>query len=173
MSFNYSFRFAEDRKDLDSLFKFNRQYPMGYPGFMDWSLRVIDEILSGWKKAILGFSEDYLVSSLIFQPHKVFPENFLEIKSARADESIWSRYFIVFSLRQVEIESREKYDFIICDYRSDRKDVANLLNFMGYKELLKIPLYEKNVEDIVAVKSLKENTGLIDLMKKDILRKAF
>lgn len=152
MSFDFSFRFVEDERDIAKLERFILRQPLNYPGFGDWVYRARQELLVGWKQAILAFSDGVLVGDLIFQPHKFFPGNFLELKNMRVHPKLRERYFGVFMLKQAEEESRGKYDGIICDTHASNSPMINLLSFMGYKEILRAPLYDDNVEEIVFVK---------------------
>ena len=125
---------------------------MSYPSYDDWVCKVRQEIESGWKKSILAFSDGVLVGDLVFQPHKDFPKEFLELKNLRIHPEVCERYFGVFMLKQAEAEARGRYQGIICDVRSNQHSMINLLEFMGYKELCRAPLYDANVEDVVFFK---------------------
>ncbi|MDP2628587.1 MAG: GNAT family N-acetyltransferase [Nanoarchaeota archaeon] len=153
MGFDYSFRFAEDRRDILKLERFILQQPLKYPHFGDWVYRAREDLLSGWKKSILAFSEDFLIGDLIFQPHKSLSGN-LELKNMRVHRKLQGRYFGVFMLKQAEVEARGKYNGIICDTHSDNYPMINLLRFMGYDEIARAPLYNQNVEEIVMMKNL-------------------
>lgn len=125
MSFDFRFRFLEDEKELRGLRKFLLEQPFNYPNYEDWVEKTISQIDSGYKRTILSFSDDALVGDLIFQPHKTL-ERVMELKNIRIHPDLKRRYFGFFMLRQAEAESGN-YDAIICDTRSDRTDVLNLL----------------------------------------------
>jgi len=174
MSFNFNFRFAEDEKDIGKIIKFLEARPFNYPNYLNWVCRVKEELLVGYKQGIFAVSDDgVLVGDLIFQPHKDFPGNFLELKNLRIHEKIQGRYFGVFMLKQAEVEARGNYQGIVCDVRSDNLSVAGLLKFMGYQELFRAPIYGKNAEDIVFGKSFKINRGIFVPVKKKILERSF
>lgn len=152
MSFDYRFRFLEDEKEIKKLRKFLLLQPLDYPQYEDWIERAIAEIDLGYKKTILAFSDNVIVGDLIFQPHKTL-SRVMELKNMRINPKLKRRYFGYFMLRQAEAESKN-CDLIMCDTRSDRIDVLNLLKLCGYKEVSRVPLYDSNVEDVVLSKVL-------------------
>jgi hypothetical protein len=158
MGFDFKFRFLEDEKELRQLKKFLVEQSFNYPNYEDWVERTIPEIDCGYKKTILAFSDDILIGDLIFQPHKTLPR-ILELKNMRIHQDLKRRYFGFFMLRQAEAESKN-YDAIICDTRSDRLDVLNLMKLSGYIEISRIPLYDSNVEDVVLWKNLKNPSNI-------------
>lgn len=160
MGFDFNFRLAEDMSDIRKLEKFLLAQSLGYKHYSDWVVgKVSPEIESGYKKAILGLSDGFLVADLILQPHKDFPD-FYELKNLRVHPKLQGRYFGAFMLRQGEDEARKgNYKAIICDTRSDQIPVISLLKLMGSEELLRVPLYNKNVEDIVFIKKFERIDG--------------
>lgn len=174
MSFNYNFRFAEDKKDIEKLEKFILPRAMNYPNFCNWFSRAREEIFFGVKKVIIASSEDFLVAYLIFQSHKDFPNSLLELKSMRVHEKMQARYFGAFMLKQAETEALGKYKGILCDTHSDNSPVTNLLRFMGYQELFRAPLYDRNTEEIIFGKLFeKTDRGIFIPVKKKILERSF
>ncbi|MCL5018684.1 MAG: hypothetical protein M1416_02890 [Candidatus Pacearchaeota archaeon] len=153
MSFDFRFRFLEDEKEIKQLRNFLLEQPFNYPNYEDWVERSIQQIDNGYKKTILAFSDDILAGDLIFQPHKTLPK-VMELKNMRIHPDLKRRYFGFFMFRQAEAESKD-YDAIICDTRSDRLDVLNLLKLCGYREISRVPLYDSNTEDVVLLKNLK------------------
>ena len=171
MAFNYSFRFCEDEKDILKVLKFLETQPFDYPNYFDWVCRAKEELLTGYKKAILGFSDGVLIMDLIFQPHKDFPGNFLELKNLRVHEKLRGRYFGVFGLKQAEAEAKEKYQGIICDTHSNNFPVISLLKFMGYQELLRAPIYDENSEEIIFGKTFGKDKEIFVPIEKKILER--
>ncbi len=168
MGFNFQFRLAEDRKDFLRLESFLLEQPLNYPHYEDWVVGSREEFLSGHKRCIFALSEEELVGNLVSQQHKQFSK-VMELKNMRVHSKLRGRYFGFFMLRQAEAESK-KYDAIICDTRSDQLPVINLLRICGYEELLRVPLYEKNVEDVVMVKKFERTpTGFFVPIKQKII----
>jgi len=171
MSFNYSFRFAEDEQDIFHVVDFVEDYPWNYKGFDIWvNDKLKPELLSGVKKLIMGFSDGVLVANLIFQRHKIF-DWLMEPKNMRVHPQISNRYFGVFMFRQMEVEARNSgFKGVLCDVRSDKKEMINLLKFMGYDELFRTSLYENNIEDAVFTKKFEMyDTGIFSPVKRKIL----
>ena len=158
MGFDFRFKFIDDEKEIKQLRNFLLEQPFNYPNYEDWVERTIPEIDHGYKKTILAFSDDILVGDLIFQPHKTLTR-IMELKNMRIHSDLQRRYFGFFMFRQAEAESKN-YDAIICDARSDRIDVLNLLKLCGYKEISRVPLYDSNVEDVVLLKNLKNPSNI-------------
>ncbi len=158
MGFNFSFRFAEDTKDFLNLEKFLLKQELNYPNYREWICRAKQELLSGYKKSILAFSDRFLVGNLIYQQHKDFPR-VRELKNLRVHPKLRERYFGAFMLKQAEKENQNEYDAIICDTRTDRISIISLLKNFGYETLLKIPLYDSNVEDLVMIKKFERTSG--------------
>ncbi len=156
MGLNVNFRMAEI-KDVDKLYKFLLPMQAGYRGYVPWLKRAIEEFYYGPKKAILGFNYEVLVASSIFQSCKHL-KNFCELKNARTIDKFARRYFFSFMLRQVETISKEEGKLgIICDVRSDRINIINLLKSNGYKEIARADLYNEGYEDFVMSKSLVDS----------------
>lgn len=171
MGFDYNFRLAEDMGDIRKLEKHLLQHPRGYPYYEDWVVgRVSPEIESGYKKAILGLSGGFLVANLIIQPHKDFP-SILEYKNMVVHPKLRGKYFGAFMLKQGEDEARKgNYKAIICDLHSDNVPMLNLLRFMGFEELLRVPLYDKNVEEIIMKKRFERTSaGIFAPIKQKII----
>ncbi len=170
MSFNFQFRFAQDRKELQQLEKHLLNQPFDYPNYPDWVKRAVEEISLGYKMAILAFSEDVLVGDLILQPHKVF-DGVLEFKNMRVNPKLQKRYFGAFMLRQGEVEAdKNNYSAIICDTHSDNLPVINMLKQQGYRVIARAPLYDENVEEVVFGKYFGEDSsGLFVPIRKAII----
>lgn len=175
MHLDYSFRNAETDKDFTKIGQYLHPLAAGYPKFRTWVYeRVIPELKVGYKQAFLGLSEDQIVASLIFQPHKEFPNVFIELKNLRIHPKVKGRFFGSFLLRQVETLSKEEgYQAIVCDTRSNNFPVIELLHFNGYQSIARAPLYEENIEDIIFAKDLGEGSKLFTSFKKNIYQKAF
>jgi len=173
MSFNFQFRFAEDEKEIKKLSEFLLLQPFNYAGYGSWVERARHELLSGYKSAILAFSEGVLVGDLVFQPHKQF-QRVRELKNMRIHPLLRGRYFGSFMIKQAELEKRDEYDAIICDIRSDRNDVIAMLRGLGYKELLRAPIYEGQTEDVVMVKRFERTpNGFFAPIEKTLIQSAF
>ncbi|MBU0894714.1 MAG: GNAT family N-acetyltransferase [Nanoarchaeota archaeon] len=161
MVFDFRFRGLQDESEVLDLENFLRLQSLGYPNYQDWVNKAKEEILSGYKKVILAFSEGCLVGDLIFQSHKQL-RGLLELKNLRVDSWIRGRYFGSFLLRQAEIEARKfGQGALICDTHSDNLEVNSLLRFCGYQELVRVPLYENNKEEIIYIKPLIKGVVLI------------
>ena len=173
MSFDFNFRFVEERKDIRELEKHLLQQPMNYHHYEDWVNGCVEDLESGYKNSILAFSEGLLVGNLIFQPHKQF-SSIMEFKNMRVHEKLQGRYFGSFMVKQAEAEAHKKgYGAIIGDTRSDNFPIMNMLKILGYEELLRIPLYDHNVEDVVMVKKFdKTDKGFLLPIKKSIIYSA-
>ncbi|MBU2052918.1 MAG: hypothetical protein ABIJ14_03390 [Nanoarchaeota archaeon] len=163
MSFNFNFRLAESKRDIDKLTQFVLMYPLNYRGYFDWVDKAREELLIGYKESVLCFSEDILVGNLIFQPSKSM-KGFCELKNGRTLKEFQRRYILSFMIRQVEVEARERGDVaVIGDARSDRLDVLTLFLSKGYKEVARADLYGEGYEDVVLIKPFiprEENSWL-------------
>lgn len=156
MKIDFYFRMAET-KDVDKLYKFLLPMQAGYQGYVPWLKKAIEEFYYGPKKAMLGFSDDILVASLIFQSCKHL-KNFCELKNGRTIDKFARRYFFSFMVRQIEEISKEEGKLgIVCDARSDRTGIINLLRSNGYKEIARADLYNEGYEDIIMSKPLADN----------------
>ena len=170
MGFNFTFRLMESRKDLETLLDFLMKQSLGYPKYEAWVQRAEHEIKRGYKTAILAFSGGFLVGDLIYQPHKDLPRT-RELKNMRIHPNLRRRYFAHFMLKQAEVESREDYDLILCDVRSDQPAVINLMKLFGYTSLVTTCLYNRNMQDVIMVKSFDKTSeeGILYRTQKFIL----
>ena len=157
MGFDFRFREVDSTRDLKMLVDFLMKQTLGYPGYEDWVQKTEHEIDVGYKKTIMAFSGSHLVGDCIFQSHKDLPRT-RELKNLRIHPEVRNRYFGVFMLKQAEVENKKDYDVIICDARTDRHDVANLLTFMGYTPLMSTSLYDRNAVDTVYLKTFNKRT---------------
>ena len=61
-------------------------------------------------------------------------------------------------MRQVETLAKEEGEIgAICDIRSDKLEVINMVKKMGYREVARADLYNEGYEDIALMKPLIEN----------------
>jgi len=155
MKFNFNFRLAEDRKDIDNLInKLLAHQRLNYKNYDVWVEKAVEELFLGYKKTMLAFSEDILVGNLIFQPHKSI-NNFYELKHGRTISEFQKRYILSFMFRQVEVNAKKQgKSATICDICSDRLDLINFLMIKDYKEVARANLYGEGYEDSVFIKSL-------------------
>lgn len=169
MSFDFRFRFLEEEKEIKQLKEFLLKQSLNYPNYEDWVERVMIEVDLGYKRTILAFNDNILVGNVIFQPHKNL-SRIMELKNIRIHPALRRRYFGFFMLRQAEAESQD-YDAIICDTRSDRIDILNMLKLCNYKELLRTPLYDPNLEDIVLLKNLNiPDSKFVNSIKRNFIK---
>jgi len=173
MSFHFHFRGLEDIKDLTNLIDFLALQNLGYPNYDEWMQRTEHELDIGYKHAILAFSENFLVGDLVYQQHK---ENFrfLELKNLRINSAFQMRDFAGFMLKQVEVDSRENYDAIICDAPVNQPDITDFMESKGYIPFLKLPLYTQNSPDLAMIKFLNQSKKelILPIAKKIIYNKA-
>ena len=173
MPFNFQFRHAEERKEIDQLSRFLLLQPLGYPNYGDCVERARTELLSGGKSCILAFSDGVLVGDALYQKHKQFPR-VREVKNMRVHSKLQGRYFGVFMLKQAEAENPQDYDAVITDIRSDNLSVLNMARFCGYEELLRTPLYERNAQEVVMIKKFSRTpSGLFGPMKKRLVSHSY
>jgi hypothetical protein len=169
-AFDFNFTSLQDMKQLRELVDFIHLQDLGYPGYHDWVARAESELLSGYKGAIIAYSEGRVVGNLIFQPHKAL-STLLEIKNLRVHQKLRGRDFARFMLRQLEVEADGKYDAIIGDIRHEQKQIAAFANSCGFTPIATIPLYGDGKRDVVIVKFLrKKETTLIQPLTRKIER---
>ncbi len=172
MSFNYSFHLAEDKKEVEQMERFMRLQPFNYPFYNDWVSRTKEEVLAGWKNAILFFSDDFLVGDLIYQPHKTW-NRIREMKNVRVHpkfQRIGGAYFMI---KQAEMHKPEEFDAVIVDTHSDNIPITSLLKTMGYEEVARATLYDKNTEEVIFSKRFKTSSGGILIPFKKSIDKKF
>lgn len=155
MGLDFRFNSLQDEAELCELENFLRSQPLRYPDYQDWVTKAKEELLSGYKTSILAFNGRTLIGNLIFQPHKTFPR-VREVKNLRVHSQLRGRYFGSFMLRQGEFLDRDSYDAIILDVRSNQLETINVLKSLGYEEIVRAPLYEKNVDEVIMAKKFEE-----------------
>lgn len=164
--FDFHFRLGE-REDADKLYKFFSQKGLDYKGFNPWLLKATEEYRYEIKRAMLGFYEDYLVSALIFQNCKHMV-GFTELKSGRTIEEYLERYFMSFSIRQVEkLAQEEGMIGMIYDVRIDRPAVLDMLKKDKYKVVAIEDLYDEGHKDAVLMKPLVETSLFWNQVKRN------
>ena len=91
----------------------------------------------------------------------------------RVHPNLRGRYFGVFMLKQAEAENHEEYDAIILDIRSNQPETIEMVQFCGYTELARIPLYESNLEEVVMVRTFERTpVGMFGPVKKSLFANA-
>lgn len=130
---------------------------LGYPGYDAWLDRIRPELNAAYKQAVLAFSGNTLVGDVVYQPHKIQPRT-LELKNLRVHPEMRRRDFGHFLLKQVEAEAMQtrRFDQMMIDARASQQDILKLLQFTGYREIARVPLYDSNEEDVILVKPLTQ-----------------
>jgi len=150
---DFNFRLFEP-KDIDNISRFLLPRKLNYRGYDVWLQKALEELRWGVKESVLGFSDNTLVASLMFQSCKHL-EGFTEVKNGRTIKELERRFFLSFMMRQVEALSKEEGRYgVICDARSDRIEIVNFLKINGYKEIARVDLYKEGYEDVVMAKAL-------------------
>jgi hypothetical protein len=171
MSFYFTFTTLEDIKELKLLINFMASYNLGYPHYDGWIQKTENQLERGDKQAILAFNEGKLVGNLVYQ---VCRDNGLgnlrEIKNCRIHPKMKDRYFATFMLKQLYTESKEKFDGLICDVRANQEETYNFLICNGFIPITKIQLYEKNMDETIMFRPLKENSEYLKPKIKKILQ---
>jgi ribosomal protein S18 acetylase RimI-like enzyme len=166
-AFDFSFTSLQDMRQLRGLIDFIHLQDLGYPNYHDWVAKAESELLSGYKGAIVAYSDGKVVGNLIFQPHKGV-SSLLEIKNLRVHQGLRDRNFGMFMLRQLEVEAAGNFDAIIGDIRHEQKQVIAFSASCGFAPIATVPLYGDNQKDVVIVKFLrgKENQLIQPLTRK-------
>lgn len=152
MNFNFSFRTAEETRDLKKIIDFLAKQDLGYPGYDEWVQRAEAELRMGWKTGILALSEGRVVGDLIYQAHKTMPR-VRELKNLRVHPEVRDRYFARFMLRQAELGLGTEFDLILCDARETQVEPIRFLASCGYRQIAKLNLYDEHSLDVVMAKA--------------------
>lgn len=152
---DFRFRYAESRKEIDSLTDFVISQDLGYPSYFDWGMRMREELINDYKRAVVALSNGIIVGDAVFQPHKSF-NRVREIKNFRVHPAVGDRYFGRFIIRQVEKTEPEKFDLIMCDARSNQKGIISFMESAGFVPVAQVRLYDE-VPDIVMVKNTRKD----------------
>ncbi|MEK6892713.1 MAG: hypothetical protein AABX07_00765 [Nanoarchaeota archaeon] len=149
MSFSYRFETVETRQ-LDRLVSFVRAHNPGYRGYYEWINKMRAEVAAGYKEAIIATSNDKVIGTSIWQPHKALSE-LAEFKNLRVVEN--GRSIARFIAKQVEVEARERgFWGIICDVRSNQPQIVRFMVHLDYTPIKTISLYESSEPDVIMVK---------------------
>ncbi len=172
MSFYFTFTSLGDIKQLKMLIDFMASQDRDYPHYHDyWLPKTETQLERGEKQAILAFSEGRLVGDLV---HQVCRDSGLgrlrEIKNGRIHPEMRERYFMKFMLRQLYKECEGKYDGLIVDVRANQPDTYNYLMQEGFISVVKVPLYEKEMDEVVMFKPLRKDSELLKPKIKKIIQ---
>ncbi len=151
MPLNLEIRTVGDEKDLFRLRDFILSHPLWYPQHDKWVEEVcIPEIETGWKTAVVAYSDRVIIGDAVWQPHKQLPRT-REFKNLRVHPDLRRRDLGHFLLRQVEEEGRGTFDRIMLDTDKRNKGMITFLQFCGYQPIMETPLYTgKNVDVIMS-----------------------
>lgn len=168
MGFDFHFRSLQDEKEAKDLLTLLRLQSLEYPRYQDWVTRTGEQVLDGDKNVILFYSGSILVGDLIYQPHKYF-ERVREVKNCRVHPSLRGRGGGAFMFKQVEEIDKDSYDAIILDVRSNQPGLISTVKSLGYEELTRVTLYEKEAEEVVMVKRFERTpSGFFVPIKRDL-----
>ena len=70
MGFNFNFREIGSENDVKQVIDFLAKQPLGYPNYFDWVARTEAELLSGYKQAVMAYSNGYLVGDIVQRSKK-------------------------------------------------------------------------------------------------------
>jgi hypothetical protein len=175
MSFYFTFTDLKDINQLGMLIDFMASQDLDYPHYDDWLQKTESQLEKQEKQAILAFSEGKLVGNLV---HQVCKDNGLgnlrEIKNLRIHPELRERDFANFMLKQLCTESKDNYDGLIVDVRANQKETYNFFSHYGFIPIMNIPLYEKNMDETVMFKPLKQEAEFgIPKVKKIIQARSY
>jgi len=166
---NFTFR-GGNSKDIDKLSRLVLAQPLNYIGYKTWAKKALEEFRCGIKQAGLCFCNDHLVGELIYQQHKSI-NIFCELKNGRVLDKFRRRFILSFLIRQVEFDARENgYLAVVCDSRSDRTDVNDLLLINGYKVIAQADLYREGFKDCIYLKPLVKEESLLVPARRGLIR---
>lgn len=149
--FDYAFRTADNTRDIVMLRDFLAKQNLGYTRYDEWIQRCENDLFSGYKTAIMAFSDSRLVGDLIFQPHKEL-KRVRELKNMRVLPELQGNYFARFMLKQAEKGLGIDFDLLMCDVRARETAIRKFMISAGYRETALISLYDNNAEDVVMLK---------------------
>jgi len=154
MTFDFSFRTAESRRDRDLLFGYIDGQDLGYPNYHDWTHRTYFELEIGYKTGIIAKSNSVVVGDLIFQPDKTH-KRVRELKNMRIHPDLRGRGFARFMLAQAERGLGEDFDMLLCDVPETETSTILFMEACGYKRIARIPIYSDDRREVVMVKAAK------------------
>jgi hypothetical protein len=171
MSFYFTFTNLEDINQLKLLVNFMASQDLDYPHYDEWLQKTENQLERGEKQAILAFSEGKLVGDLV---HQVCRDNGLgflrEIKNLRIHSEVRERYFAGFMLRQLYTECAGKYDGLLLDARANQKQTQGFLVSQGFIPVMNIPLYERNMNEVIMFKPLGKKSEILKPKIKKIIQ---
>ncbi|NCN86237.1 hypothetical protein GW932_00220 [archaeon] len=148
------FKKADSEKEIKAVVEFIRQFPLGYPGYLDWTEKVYYELMNGKKNAYPAIYQRKICGDLIFQ---TIGGNIIELKNLRIHDYLQRRGFADFMTHQLEVDASRTHTGIIVDTRKDNKIIRNLFEKRGYKQINEENLYDKFNLDVVYYKALTPN----------------
>lgn len=157
MSNEFYFRGVESTRDIKDVTSFLAAQDLGYPRYDEWVQRTEHEIFSGYKKAVLCFSERTLVADVICQPHKA-SQYLLEIKNVRVHSQVRDRLVGSFALRQAEKEFGRGFLGAVCDAPAYRRDIITFLASNDYAPVATLPLYDSTQPDVCFIKLFNQKS---------------
>ena len=152
MPFDFTFKSVQTTDQIRQTRDFLLKQDLKYPRYDEWVAKVESELLSGYKRAALAYSNGVLVGDIVWQYHKQLPR-VKELKNLRVHPKASGRYIAQFLIRQAEIEDKRKIEAIIGDARENQFGLIALMQSMGYSIISKLPLYEESQKDVILLKA--------------------
>lgn len=127
-----------------------------YPRHDEWLDKTESEIANGNKRAMLGYSDNNPVGTIVYRRHET-QDNVVEIRNISINHSMRGRLFGAFMLRQVEIDAIRN-DFVGVDTFSVDTKLTNagMIGFLereGYSVTDIVDLYQDGTgEDAILTK---------------------
>ena len=129
-----------------------------YPRHDEWLDKTESEIVNGDKRAMLGYSGNNPVGTIVYRRHET-QDNAVEIRNISIDPLVRGRLFGAFMLRQVEIDAIwndfEGVDTFWVDTKITNTDMIGFLESEGYAVTGIADLYKDGTgEDVILTKSI-------------------
>lgn len=114
-----------------------------YPDYNDWLAKVHTQLKNMSKQAIVCFSSNQLVGSILFQQHQTTP-TLLELKNLTISPTVRDRFIASFLVKNAEIEGKNIFHSVgsICDAKEANTAIRGFLLRLGYKILANLDLYK-------------------------------
>lgn len=145
-----------DQEEIEAIYSYIKKFPLDYPNYFDWLEKCKEELEAGYKKGFYARnSEQKIIGSIIFQPHKQ-EKQILEIKSMRVSPEYQRRRVgsILYNLVE-EYAYENRFGKIQVDAHADNSSIIQFFATKGFNIEAQESLYSPSKMEVILSKTLK------------------
>jgi len=154
---NKEIKTAKNKKEIESVCNYVKQFPVNYPNYDKWLKKAEFELKTGYKKAFYVTDLNNIIASIVFQPHKQ-DKKVLEIKNIRVSPNKQGKNIGEQLCENTEeLAKQNKFQIIQVDTRQTNTQTIEFFLKQGFKIKKITALYSKKDKDVILTKKVEKS----------------